>query len=173
MRRTVEVVVLVVLVLCANSVLLAQLGTQGSILGVVTDTTGAVVPGAEVVITNIDTGQSVTVGSNEVGIFEAFALNRGFYKISVTLAGFKTWSMERVELTVGQRLRVTPVLELGDVTEQITVESGGVELIQTEKSTVQATVEARQIVDLPINGRNPAALVNLVPGMRFRPGDRI
>jgi hypothetical protein len=167
MRRTVEVVVLVVLVLCANSVLLAQLGTQGSILGVVTDTTGAVVPGAEVVITNIDTGQSVTVGSNEVGIFEAFALNRGFYKISVTLAGFKTWSMERVELTVGQRLRVTPVLELGDVTEQITVESGGVELIQTEKSTVQATVEARQIVDLPINGRNPAALVNLVPGMRF------
>ena len=75
--------------------------------------------------------------------------------------------MERAELIVGQRLRVSPALEVGDVTEQITVESAGVELIQTEKSSVTGTVEARQITDLPINGRNPAELVNLVPGMRY------
>ena len=167
MKRAFSVSVFAMVFLFAGSLLLAQLGTQGSILGVVSDTTGAVVPGAEVVITNVETGQSVTTGSNEVGIFEVFALNRGFYDISVTLEGFKTWSMQRVELTVGQRLRVTPALELGDVTEQITVESAGIELIQTEKATVQATVETRQIVDLPINGRSPAELVNLVPGMRY------
>ena len=115
MKRAFSVSVFAMVFLFAGSLLLAQLGTQGSILGVVSDTTGAVVPGAEVVITNVETGQSVTTGSNEVGIFEVFALNRGFYDIKVSLAGFKTWSMERAELTVGQRLRVTPALEIGDV----------------------------------------------------------
>ena len=167
MRKTVAVLALVVFVLFTNSVLLAQLGTQGSILGVVTDSTGAVVPGASAVITNVDTGQRIETQSNEAGIFQVFALNRGFYSVQVSLDGFKTWNLERTELTVGQRLRLSPALEVGDVAEQITVESSGVELIQTEGATVQGTVEARQIVDLPINGRNPAALVNLVPGMRF------
>ena len=160
-------VALVVAALFAASALYAQLGTQGTILGVVTDTTGAVVPGVSVVITNIETGQEIETQSNEVGIFEVFALNRGFYSVQASLDGFKTWNLERTELSVGQRLRVSPVLEVGEVAEQITVEGTGVELIQTEQSAVQATVEARQIVDLPINGRNPAQLVNLVPGMRY------
>ena len=167
MKRAVSVLAQATLLLFAASALMAQLGTQGTILGVVTDTTGAVVPGANVVITNTETGQRIETQSNEVGIFEVFALNRGFYTIQVSLEGFKTWNLEQTELTVGQRMRVTPVLEVGEVAEQITVESSGVELIQTEQATVQGTVEARQIVELPINGRNPAELVNLVPGMRF------
>ena len=167
MRTRVSATILTVLFLLGVSQLSAQLGTQGSILGVATDTTGAVIPGAEVVITNVETGQSLTTTTNEVGIFEVLGLNRGIYDVSVTLEGFKTWTIERAELLVGQRLRVSPVLEVGDVTEQITVESAGVELIQTEKSSVTGTVEARQITDLPINGRNPAELVNLVPGMRY------
>ncbi len=162
-----KVMVLMVAALFAASALYAQLGTQGSILGVVTDTTGAVVPGVTIVITNIETGQEIETQSNEVGIFEVFALNRGFYSVQASLDGFKTWNLERTELTVAQRLRVSPVLEVGEVAEQITVEGTGVELIQTEQSAVQATVETRQIVDLPINGRNPAHLVNLVPGMRY------
>lgn len=164
MNRWMSVAVLTLIVATA---LMGQLGTQGTILGVVTDTTGAVVPGADVIITNTETGQRIESQTNEVGIFEIFGLNRGFYTVQVTLEGFKTWNLERTEVTVGQRMRVTPVLEVGEVAEQITVESSGVELIQTEQATVQGTVEARQIVDLPINGRNPAALVNLVPGMRF------
>ena len=167
MRTRVSATILTVLFLLGVSQLSAQLGTQGSILGVATDTTGAVIPGAEVVVTNVETGQSLTTTTNEVGIFEVLGLNRGIYDVSVTLEGFKTWTMERAELIVGQRLRVSPALEVGDVTEQITVESAGVELIQTEKSSVTGTVEARQITDLPINGRNPAELVNLVPGMRY------
>ncbi len=167
MRTRVSVTLFAVLFLLGVSQLSAQLGTQGSILGVATDTTGAVIPGAEVVITNVETGQSLTTTTNEVGIFEVLGLNRGIYNVSVTLEGFKTWTIESAELIVGQRLRVSPALEVGDVTEQITVESAGVELIQTEKSSVTGTVEARQITDLPINGRNPAELVNLVPGMRY------
>ena len=167
MKIRVLVSVLSVLSLLGVSQLSAQLGTQGSILGVTTDTTGAVIPGAEVSITNVETGQNVNTTTNEVGIFEVLGLNRGLYNVSVSLEGFKTWTIERAELLVGQRLRVSPVLEVGDVAEQITVESAGIELIQTEKSSVTGTVEARQIVDLPINGRNPAELVNLVPGMRY------
>ena len=167
MKVRVFVTVFSFLFLVGVSQLSAQLGTQGSILGVTTDTTGAVIPGAEVSITNVETGQNVNTTTNEVGIFEVLGLNRGLYNVSVSLEGFKTWTIERAELLVGQRLRVSPVLEVGDVAEQITVESAGIELIQTEKSSVTGTVEARQIVDLPINGRNPAELVNLVPGMRY------
>ena len=167
MREALKILRLLMVFLAAGSAVETQLGTQGSILGVVTDLTGAVVPGADVVIANLETGQRITSSSNEVGIFEVFALNRGFYDITVSAEGFKTWTMRRVELAVGQQLRVSPVLELGEVRDEITVESAGIELIQTEKSTVQATVEARQIIDLPINRRNPAELVNLVPGMRF------
>ena len=134
MRNRLSVTLFGVLFLLGVSQLSAQLGTQGSILGVATDTTGAVIPGAEVAITNVETGQSLATTTNEVGIFEVLGLNRGLYDVSVTLEGFKTWTIERAELLVGQRLRVSPVLEVGDVTEQITVESAGIELIQTEKS---------------------------------------
>ena len=89
-----KVMVLMVAALFAASALYAQLGTQGSILGVVTDTTGAVVPGVTIVITNIETGQEIQTQSNEVGIFEVFALNRGFYSVQASLDGFKTWNLE-------------------------------------------------------------------------------
>ncbi len=101
MRNRVSVTLFAVLFLLGVSQLSAQLGTQGSILGVATDTTGAVIPGAEVVITNVETGQSVTTTTNEVGIFEVLGLNRGIYDVSVTLEGFKTWTIERAELIVG------------------------------------------------------------------------
>ena len=106
-------VAFVIAAMFAASALYAQLGTQGTILGVVTDTTGAVVPGVSVVITNTETGQRIETQSNEVGIFQVFALNRGFYSVQASLDGFKTWNLERTELTVGQRLRVSPVLESG------------------------------------------------------------
>lgn len=74
--------------------------------------------------------------------------------------------MTRAELTVGERKRLSPVLQVGDVSEQVSVEAS-VELIQTDKSSVAGVVEQKQIRDLPLNGRNPVQLVSLVPGMRF------
>ena len=82
------------------------------------------------------------------------------------MAGFKTWKLARVEVTIGERKRVSPVLEVGEVTEQITVEAAA-ELLQTEKSSVEAGVGQKQIRDLPLNGRNPLQLVTLAPGMQF------
>src|SRR5512140_1159838 len=81
----------------------AQVGTEGSILGVVQDASGAVVAGAEVTVTNLDTGLTKTAISSSAGDFEILALPRGPYSVTVSLKGFKTWSLSRTELTLGQR----------------------------------------------------------------------
>ncbi len=145
---------------------LAQLGTQGAILGVVTDTTGAVVSGAEVTAANIDTGLKRSAVTDDGGLFDILALPIGQYSVTVSLRGFRTWRLERTQLTVGERKRLSPRLDVGEVSERVQVETG-VELVQTERGAVESVVEQRQIRDLPLNGRNPIELVNLVPGVRF------
>jgi hypothetical protein len=143
-----------------------QIGSQAAILGVVKDTTGAVVPQAKIEVANTTTGLIKTAAADEGGNFEILALPIGSYSVSVSTRGFKTWNVSNLVLTVGERSRVFPVLEIGEVSETVSVE-GSSELIQTEKSSVEAVVQQRQIRDLPLNGRNPAQLVSLVPGMRF------
>src|SRR5262245_23287363 len=145
----------------------AQVGTDGSILGTVRDVSGAIVPGAEVTIRNLETGLTKTAVSDSSGNFEALALPRGIYSATVALASFKTWRLQPIELTLGEQKRISPVLEVGATTQEVTVEAG-VELIQTEKASVEGLVEEKQIRDLPSLNRNPISLVNLVPGMRFQ-----
>ncbi len=86
--------------------------------------------------------------------------------MAVTATGFKTWTLTRTQLTVGARNRIAPVLEVGQVNEQVSVEASA-ELLQTEKSGVQTVVQMQQIRELPLSTRNPVVLVNLVPGMRY------
>ncbi len=148
------------------AMLSAQVGTDGSILGVVKDPAGAVIPGAEVRVGNIETGLAQTRTTDERGNFEVLALPRGFYSVTVSAQGFATWQLASVELTVGEQKRVSPVLQLGDVRQQVTIEAG-VELVQTERASVETPIEEKQIRELPLNGRNPVELVALVPGMRF------
>jgi hypothetical protein len=146
--------------------LLGQTGTQGSILGTVQDATAAVVPDAEVVVTNLDTGLRQSARTDAAGNFEILALPVGRYSVSITARGFKTWTLTQTAITVGVRSRISPVLEVGQVSEQVTVEATA-ELLQTERSGVQTVVQMQQIRELPLSTRNPVVLVNLVPGMRF------
>ncbi len=145
---------------------LAQVGTQGSILGAVVDTSQAALPGATVVVRNLDTGITQEAVASATGDFEVLALPIGPYSVTVSMPGFKTWRMERLVLSLGQRSRIAPVLEVGDVSEEVTVEAGA-PLLQTERSSVQTVIEMKQIRELPLSTRNPVVLVNLVPGMRF------
>ncbi|MFN7926021.1 MAG: carboxypeptidase regulatory-like domain-containing protein [Bryobacteraceae bacterium] len=144
----------------------AQVGSDGAILGVVTDPSGSVVVGATVTVTNTGTGLRKTVQTNDAGIFEIPSLPIGAYSVTVTIAGFKSWNLAQTELRVGERKRLAPTLEVGQVSEQVAVEAQ-VELIQTDKVSVGATIEQKQMTALPLNGRNPISLVRLVPGMRF------
>ena len=156
---------LTIFLLATNSVLRAQVGTEGAILGVATDPSGAVIAGAQVTVTNLDTGLKKTAVADSAGSFEILPLPRGPYSVSVSFQGFKTWTLERTQLTVGELKRVSPVLEVGEVTQTISVE-GQAELIQTEKGSIETIVEEKAIRELPLNGRSPIGLVGLVPGMR-------
>lgn len=159
-------VMLWVAVMSICSPVQAQVASDGSILGVVFDATGAVVPGAEIVVFHEATGLRRSARSNDSGAFDILALPIGSYSVTVSAPGFKTWNLRGLVLSVGERKRIEPTLEVGQITEQVTVHSS-LELVQTDKSSVEMTVEERQIRDLPLNGRNPIELVNLTPGMRF------
>jgi len=145
---------------------LAQTGTDGAVLGVVTDSSGGLVIGAQVTITNSDTGLVKTALTSSDGSFEIGALPRGYYSVSVTFARFKTWALPRSELTIGERKKLSPGLELGELNEEVTIEASG-ELLQTEKAEVGGLVEEATIRELPLNGRDVIELVELVPGMRY------
>jgi Carboxypeptidase regulatory-like domain len=133
--------------LLTNSAL-PQAGTEGGILGVVLDSSGAVVAGADVTVTNLDTNLKKQAVSDAAGNFEILALPRGPYSVTATFAGFKTWILQRTELTIGERKRITPVLQVGEVSDLVTVDARA-ELLQTEKGSLETIVEQKQIVELP------------------------
>jgi Carboxypeptidase regulatory-like domain len=161
---TAGIFLLALLTFCTS--LSAQVGTEGAILGVVTDTSGAVVAGAEVTVVNLGTNLTKKATTDSQGNFEILALPRGLYSVTASFTGFKTWVVESAELSLGERKRVSPVLTVGEITDKVTVEATA-ELIQTEKGSVESTIEQKQILDLPLNGRNPVELVRLIPGMRY------
>ena len=144
----------------------AQTGTEGSILGTVKDSTGAVVPGAQVVVRNIDTGIQSNATTNDNGYFQVLGLLRGNYSVAVSRTGFSTWRLARTELQVGQSQRVDPVLNVGQTQQEVTV-MGGAGLVQTEQASVESAVDQKTIEDLPVNGRDPIELVRLTPGMMY------
>src|ERR1700686_1342478 len=130
---------------------MAQVGIDGAILGVVADANGGMVSGATVTVKNLDTGIEKSEVSHADGSFEITALPAGHYSISVTFTGFKTWILESADLTIAERKRLSPVLEVGQVSEKVSVEATA-DLIQTENAASGGLVEARTIQELPLNG---------------------
>src|SRR5690348_14703740 len=90
----------------------AQTGTEGSILGTIADATGAVIPGAAVTVTNVETGVAYKAVSDSGGFFQILALPRGMYSVTVQKTGFATWTLQSVELTSQDNRRVSPVLQV-------------------------------------------------------------
>ena len=146
--------------------LFSQVGTEGSFFGTVTDATGAVVPSAEVTVTNTGTGFTRTVKTSNEGNFDILALPIGSYSVSVSAKGFKKWELTRADLNVGDRDRVSPILQVGQLSETVSVSTTS-EVLQTESAATQTVVQMQQIRELPLSNRNPLALVALVPGMRY------
>src|SRR6266571_4884244 len=118
-----RVCLLSVCFLLALAAAMAQTGVDGSILGVVTDANGGSIAGATVTVTNLDTGLIKTEITHADGAFEISPLPEGNYSVSVTFTGFKTWTLAKTDLTIRERKRVSPVLQLGDVNEKVTVEA--------------------------------------------------
>lgn len=144
--------------------LLAQ-STTGEIAGTVTDPTGAAVPGVRITFTNENTGEAKVVESGATGDYLATQLQVGTYQASVQSDGFRTVERPGIALSALQSLRVDFVLELGQVTETVTITSQAPQ-VDTRSTQIGMTVDDRRIKDLPLNGRNPLDLVRLVPGVQ-------
>lgn len=158
------VAMLFVCVLMAGSRAGAQVTGQGSIEGTVMDSTGAVVVGAHLTITNVATGVSRSSGTNSTGYFEVDSLNPGVYNISAASPGFETLLREGITLQVADRLRVPLSLKPGTVTKTITV-TADASLLNTEGGSTGQVLTAQQLTSLPVSGMNPAYLIDLTPGV--------
>jgi len=139
-------------------------GLGSAIQGTVTDSTGAVVPGAAIAATNMDTGLQRSVTSNASGIYVVSNLPPGRYRVQVSLAGFQTNVRENVELVVGQQLALNTALQVGEITQQVEV-TGEAPLVDTSTAQVAGLVAERQVRDLPLNGRSFDNLIALNPAM--------
>src|SRR5438093_3837019 len=142
----------VFLLLVFISLTFAQLDT-GNIFGTVADQTGAAVPGAAVSIKNIETGIVRRLVTNEAGRYEAVALPVGSYEVTASLAGFKTFVRGGIGLTVGRNAVVDIALQVGDVTDAITI-TAETSQVETTTATVTQLINERKVLDIPLNNRD-------------------
>ncbi len=141
---------------------LAQVDS-GGISGVVSDATGAVIPGARVRIVQENTNVATDLVTNASGFYAAPALRPGAYRIAVTKEGFRAERRTGVELRVQDRLEVSFQLEVGTASAEVTV-SAAAPLLESETSSLRQGIEEKTITDLPLNGRNFIQLATLGAG---------
>jgi len=138
--------------------------TFGSITGVVTDSSGGIVAGATVTVTNPQTNATRTATTNASGNYVFPALLPGVYDVRVEAQGFQPEVRNGVQLQVQQEARLDFQLKVGSLTEAVEV-TGGAPLLTTENATVGTVIDNQRIIDLPLNGRNFTALISLSPNV--------
>jgi hypothetical protein len=137
---------------------------QGSISGLVTDPTGASVPDVVITVTDLQRNVSYRAVTNQEGFYLAAPLPPGLYSVTAEKPGFRKFVLDSLPLSTQQKATVNITLELGAVTESVQV-TGQAQLIETATSTLGTVTQNKQIVDLPLNGRNIHTLVLLTPGV--------
>ncbi|HEY6290425.1 MAG TPA: TonB-dependent receptor [Terriglobia bacterium] len=148
--------------LIGTGILLGQ-GTNGTITGLVTDATGAVVPNVTVKVTNQATGVVYNLKTSTAGIYRITSVLPGTYAVQVTASGFRTFENKDLTLTVDQTLRVDVKLEVGAANQTVTVEAAA-PLVNTDSGRLSNLVSSTEVQNLPLNGRNVYQLMQLVPG---------
>jgi hypothetical protein len=145
-------------------ILAAAQETRGSLSGIVSDGSGAVVTGASLQLTNTETGVVMTMVSNDAGLYRFLFLNPGQYKLVASIAGFKTYERDRIQLSVSEAGTLPVVLEVGAQSDRITV-SAEAPLIEAEKADHGMVIDNKKVVDIPINTRNPIMLAAMSNGI--------
>jgi hypothetical protein len=135
-----------------------------SITGICTDTSGAVVPNAAVVITNLDTGIANNTQSNDAGVYFVPALNPGRYRVEVQATGFRRKQIDNLQIETGQKARLDLVLEVGNVSENVEIQASA-PLLQRETAEMSETISAKEIRNLPMANRAPYNLLLLSAGI--------
>ena len=137
---------------------------NASVTGLVTDTTGAVVPSASVTLRNKATNVETTSTTDSSGYYNFASVPVGAYDVTVERQGFKRIVLSDIKLEVAQKARVDATLEVGAVSETITVTSAT--LLTTQEATTGGVIENRMVEQLPLSGRNWDDLIGLVPGVQ-------
>jgi hypothetical protein len=150
--------------------------TQGSILGVVKDTNGALVPGATVTLTNVDEGVVRTIKTNAAGNYLFADVVASHYNVAITAPGFEEWKISGATLAARQELRVDATLVVGSVTESIQVTGANASAIDTDSASISAVYSANDAVNLPTNSRASSngtsglSLIGTLPGVQSDQG---
>src|SRR5579885_653095 len=156
------------LLACAVVLVAQTTISTGSIAGTVTDPSGAVVSNAKVVITNTGTGQAQTLSTNSSGGYNSGAIAPGIYKVEISAPGFNRID-QLVTVQVGNTSTVNEKLTVGQGTTTVEVQGSAV-TVNTEQAQVQGVLNAQQIDNLPVNGRNFLDLAQLEPGVQIQDG---
>jgi hypothetical protein len=162
--KTLLKTLLVVTALVSFSACCLYAQTFGEVTGRVTDPSGAVIPGASVTLTNVNTNAVRTVVTTEAGAYTLPSVAPGSYRLRAELAGFKAAASEPFEVQVQQVVRLDITLQLGQISETIEV-AATADLLQSETAAVGTVVENKIITDLPLNGRQYLGLVALAPNV--------
>ncbi|MGC1452486.1 MAG: carboxypeptidase-like regulatory domain-containing protein, partial [Candidatus Sulfotelmatobacter sp.] len=139
------------------------LAQEATIVGTVTDPSGAAVPNVSITVTNIDTGIARSLTTSSEGQYVVPDLHIGHYTVRAQATGFKTVEQKGLALTVGDRSRVDFKLTLGGATEQVTVEAAAI-AIQSDNGEVSGMITGQQMSQLSTNGRSMYSLISLTPG---------
>src|SRR3989454_8210184 len=157
------IAIVVLIALGTSSLAFSQTATA-TIVGVVKDTSGALIPGVSITVKHTDTGQTRTAISSDSGSYNMPLLPVGAYEISTTMPGFKQQVRTGVNLVIGQQAVIDLTLEVGAAAEQITV-SEEAPLVNTTLSSTSGLITEQQVKDLPLNGRSFDRLLELNPGV--------
>src|ERR1044071_9527882 len=154
--------IFIVLTLCLFTAGALAQSTSGSLTGTVSGPDG-VLPGASVIVKDNQTGKELTDTANDSGAFKFPQLEVGTYTVTIKAPNFKTYVATDLKIDVGREYSLNPVLEVGGVTETVTV-SAGADIINATTAQLTTTVSPKQIRELPLIARNPLNLINLQAG---------
>jgi outer membrane receptor protein involved in Fe transport len=155
---------LALVLLVCGPVARAAAQATGVISGIVTDASGAVVPGVTIEVTNVATNQARSTVAGADGVYTVLQLPPGRYQVKASLVGFRTLVRDGVTVAVESTSRVDFQMSVGGVQEQVTV-TADVPLVETRSATLGTVIDERKVVELPLNGRNFAQLGTLMPGV--------
>jgi carboxypeptidase family protein len=138
--------------------------STGQISGMVKDSAGGLLPGVTVLVTNEQTSLQRSATADNDGYYLVSNLRPGSYSVRIEQNGYKTFVRNKIQLTAGDRVDVSPLLQPGAIAETVTVLAGGGQ-VQTESGTVEQLIDGSQVRDIALNGRNLVQLLMTVPGV--------
>jgi hypothetical protein len=160
-----------ILILILSTIAVSAQSIQSTILGTVKDQGGAVIVGAQIVITNTDTSRASSYSTDASGNFQASDLAPGKYQVQATMGGFQGKMISDLALAARQQLRVDVTLDVGATQQEITVDASTAGAIETETPSIASTLDTESVMNLPVNTRasgstSPLNMVQALPGVQ-------